>query len=68
LDSQAPLRACKQLKGLVIKGDEINQYIAKFKELSRNAGYTTGNAESQQIFLKGLPKHIIKDVLCTPYP
>jgi hypothetical protein len=68
LDSQAPLQARKQLEGLFIKGDKINQYIAKFEELLQDTGYTTGNPELQQIFLKGLPKHIIEDVLHIPYP
>jgi hypothetical protein len=63
LDSQAPMRARKQLEDLRMKGDEIDPYVAKFKELCRDAGYTTGNPETQQMFLKGLPKYIIEDVL-----
>jgi hypothetical protein len=65
LDSQAPMRACKQLEDLRMKGDDIDPYVAKFEELCQDAGYTTGNPETQQMFLKGLPKYIIKDVLCT---
>jgi hypothetical protein len=58
------MRARKQLEDLRMKGDKINPYVAKFKELCRDAGYMTGNPETQQMFLKGLPKYIIKDVLC----
>jgi hypothetical protein len=68
LDSQAPMRACKQLEELQMHGDKIDQYVTKFEQLSRDTGYTTGNPELQQMFLKGLPKHIIEDVLHTPYP
>jgi hypothetical protein len=57
------MRACKQLEDLRMKGDKIDPYVAKFEELCHDAGYTTGNPETQQMFLKGLPKYIIEDVL-----
>jgi hypothetical protein len=47
-----------------MKGDDIDPYVAKFEELCQDAGYTTGNPKTQQMFLKGLPKYIIEDVLC----
>jgi len=33
---------------------EIDQYIAKFEDLARLAGYTVGNKETINFFLKGL--------------
>jgi hypothetical protein len=41
----------------------VDQYIAKFEELARGAGYTTGNEETTFLFLKGLPANILKDVM-----
>jgi hypothetical protein len=38
--------ACTQLEGLRMCFPEINMYIAKFEELARQAGYTTGNSET----------------------
>jgi hypothetical protein len=57
------MRARKQLKDLHMKGDNIDPYVAKFKELCQDTGYMTSNPETQQMFLKGLPKYIIEDVL-----
>ena len=34
---------------------DIAQYIADFKKFARQAGYTQGNAETTNLFLKGLP-------------
>jgi hypothetical protein len=42
---------------------DINQYIATFKELARQAGYTVGNGEMISFFLKGLTPSILKDVI-----
>ena len=45
----------------------IAQYIANFERYARQAGYTQGNAETTDIFLKGLPSRVLTDVLKPPY-
>ena len=45
----------------------IAQYIADFERYARQAGYTQGNAETTDIFLKGLPSRVLTDVLKPPY-
>jgi hypothetical protein len=42
-----------QLEGLHMKFPEIDTYIAKFKELARQVGYTMGNPEMVCTFVKG---------------
>jgi hypothetical protein len=41
------MRAHKQLEDLHMKGDDIDPYVTKFKELCQDTGYTTGNPETQ---------------------
>jgi hypothetical protein len=55
-----------QLEGLRMRFPEINTYIVKFKELARQAGYTTGNRETMHTFIKGLMLSVMEEVLKPP--
>ena len=46
---------------------DITQYIANFEKFARQAGYTQGNAETTNLFLKGLPTRVLTDILKPPY-
>ena len=46
---------------------DIAQYIANFEKYARQASYTQGNAETTNLFLKGLPARVLTDVLKPPY-
>jgi hypothetical protein len=65
-DTQAAERAQVALESLRMKAPEINKYILKFEELCSKAGYTMGNTEVTYLFLKGLPKSILEDVVNGP--
>jgi hypothetical protein len=41
---------------------EIDTYIAKFKELARQAGYTMGNSKTVHTFVKGLTQSVMEDI------
>ena len=45
--------ARQQLDHLKFKFPDINQYISKFKDLASMVGYTVGNEETVNLFLKG---------------
>ena len=45
----------------------ISQYISDFEKYTQQAGYTQGNAETTDLFLKGLPTRVLADVLKPPY-
>jgi hypothetical protein len=66
IDTQAPERARVALEALKMKPPLIDEYIAKFEDLCRKAGYTVGSSEVTYQFLKGLPKHILEDVVKGP--
>ena len=65
-NTQAAERARVALESLRMKAPEIDKYISKFEELCSKAGYTTGNTEVTYLFLKGLPKSILKDIVKGP--
>ena len=65
-DSQKEQRACIKLKEHRFKYPEINSYISKFEDLARLAGYTQGSPEATELFLKGLPVDILKEVMRSP--
>ena len=65
-DTQAAERARVALESLRMKAPEINEYISKFKELCNKVGYTMGNMEVTYLFLKGLPKSILEDIVKGP--
>ncbi len=41
----------------------IDEYTSKFEELARQANYLAGNPETRQLFLHGLPRHILEEVM-----
>ena len=65
-NTQAVERARVALESLRMKALEIDEYISKFEELCNKAGYTMGNTEVTYLFLKGLPKLILEDVVKGP--
>ena len=65
-DTQAAERARVALESPRMKASEIDEYISKFEELFNKAGYTMGNTEVTYLFLKGLPKPILEDVMKGP--
>ena len=65
-DTQAAERARVALQSLRMKAPEIDEYILKFEELCNKAGYTMGNTEVTYLFLKGLPKAILEDIVKGP--
>ena len=65
-DTQAAERARVALESLRMKAPEIDEYISKFEELCNKAGYTMGNTEVTYLFLKGLPKPILEDLVKGP--
>ena len=65
-DTQAAERARVALESLRMKAPEIDEYISKFEELCNKAGYMMGNTEVTYLFLKGLPKPILEDVVKGP--
>jgi Retrotransposon gag protein len=65
-DSSRFKRAQEELKHLTMCNNEIDLYIAKFKKLAQNANYNTGNEETVQIFMEGLNKETLQDILRVP--
>jgi hypothetical protein len=45
----------------------VDQYIAKFEDLARLAGYTLGSEETNNLFIKGLSYSILDEVLRPPF-
>ena len=45
----------------------IDEYIAKFEDAARQAGYTQGNEATNHYFLKGLTPGVLLDVLKPPH-
>jgi len=66
LDTQATDRARTELESLVMKIPYIDEYISKFEDLCRKSNYMMGNSEVTYMFLKGLPKSLLEDVLKAP--
>jgi hypothetical protein len=46
---------------------DIDQYIATFEELARQASYTIGNGEMISFFLKGLTPSVLEDIMKPPF-
>ena len=67
-DSQHEDRACIKIENLHMWFPEINKYISQFEEMARQAGYTQGSPEMTQLFLKGLTKSVLEDILKPPFP
>jgi len=66
LDMQAVDQARTELESLTMKMPYIDEYISKFEDLCRKSNYMTGNSEVTYMFLKGLPKSLLEDVLKAP--
>jgi hypothetical protein len=56
-----------ELKKLRMQFLHIEEYIAKFENLCRQAGYTQGSKETINLFLEGLLGKILADVLKPPF-
>ena len=67
-DSQHEDRAHIKIEDLCMRFPEINEYISQFEEMARQAAYTQGSPEMTQLFLKGLTKSVLEDVLKPPFP
>lgn len=65
-DSQKDQRARNQLETHRMKWPFIDQYTMEFEKLCRDAGYQSGSAETVQLYIKGLPTSVAKDVLRPP--
>jgi retrotransposon gag protein len=62
-DSTRENQAHWELESLMLKFPFIDKYMSKFKELACQANYMARNPETWQMFLKGLPRNILKDVI-----
>jgi hypothetical protein len=65
-DTQRDQCARNQLETLRMKWPDIDQYTMDFKKLMCEAGYQAGSPESIQMYVKGLPMSVAKDVLRPP--
>jgi hypothetical protein len=66
-DSQQQQQAQLNLETCKMHFPDIDQYIATFEELARQAGYTIGNGETISFFLKGLTPSILEDIMKPPF-
>jgi hypothetical protein len=66
-DSQQQQWAQLDLETCKMRFPDIDQYIATFKELARQAGYTIGNGETISFFLKGITPSVLEDVMKPPF-
>ncbi len=62
-DSTKENRARNNLKRLQLKAPFIDKYTSKFEELAHQANYLAGNPETRQLFLHGLLRHILEEVM-----
>jgi len=62
-DSTKENRARNNLEKLQLKLPLIDKYMSKFEELARQAGYQAGNPETRQLFLHGLPRQVLEEVM-----
>ena len=58
-DSQRVEKAKDRIEKLKMRWPNIDQYISEFEELCQKAQFTSGNPETQRMFLKGLPEDIL---------
>ena len=65
-DTQKDQHVQNQLKSLKMKWPKVDQYTMDFEKLIREANYRIGTPESIQMYLKGLPSSVMKDVLRAP--
>ena len=67
-DSQRENRARGEIECCTMKFPEIDDYITRFEDLSCIASYDTNSGTVFQLFTKGLPDDILKEVLTSPTP
>jgi len=67
-DSQKENRARGKIECCTMKFPEIDDYIARFEDLARIAGYDANSSAVFQLFTKGLLDDILKEVLTSPTP
>jgi hypothetical protein len=69
-DSTGTQRARQKLDGLKFKFPEIDQYVTEFEDLASEAGYTVGNEETLNFFLKGFDGayDILDKIWTAPFP
>jgi len=65
-DSQRENRARGEIECCTMRFPEIDDYIARFEDLSCIAGYDANSGAVFQLFTKGLPDDILKEVLTSP--
>ena len=51
-----------------MKGADYDDYVMRFKSLARKANYTTGNEETYNMFLQGLPESLLCNTLKPSIP
>ena len=51
-----------------MKGADYDNYVMRFESLARKANYATGNKETYNMFLQGLPKPLLHNNLKPPMP
>ncbi len=56
-------QAWNELEKLQLKMPFIDEYTSKFEELACQANYLAGNLETCQLFLYGLPRNILEEVM-----
>ena len=69
-DSTKMQRSRQQLEKLRFRFPEIDQYIADFEDLVNLSGYTVGNDETINLFLKGFEnaRDVLGGILSPPIP
>ncbi len=56
-------RAQNELEKLQLKMPFIDEYTSKFEELACQVNYLAGNLETHQLFLHGLSRGILEEVM-----
>ncbi len=67
-DSTKTQRSRQQLEKLQFKFPDIDQYITDFEDLANLSGYTVGNDETINLFLKGFEnaRDLLHGILVLP--
>src|SRR5713101_8472535 len=66
LDSAQEDQAQAKLETLKMKDSLIDEYVAKFEDLCRQAGYVLNSPNATRLFLQGLPRHAAEDIVQSP--
>ena len=67
-DTQAAQRARNKLRDCKMKGADYDDYVMRFENMARKANYVTGNEETYNMILQGLPESLLHDTLKPPIP